>query len=189
MKTLKLFVLLIIFGSLNHALAQSKASSKDKQKSNSESLKVILENASKVINDLNYLPFGDKKVEVKVEFQTEVSKTVNGELNVLIFKAEGELSKTKSNTVTYTYDVLLNRNLAPKSITEDLVLLIKNSISQMNSINDESIKPKGLNIKIEFTIEKTAGGGINDFKFIPLSASVDISKKAVHSIELEFDKE
>ncbi|WP_133256983.1 hypothetical protein [Hymenobacter edaphi] len=127
-----------------------------------------------------------KKVSVTLE--TENTRENGAGVQILLFKFGRKWSKAESSEVTYTFALNHKSALTPTPVKDALVKAIMNSYKELSAIDNKTVTSTGFKVKVSFTIEKTTDAGA-EYELSPVTPSLSKTwkKKAVHSIEVEFE--
>jgi hypothetical protein len=126
--------------------------------------------------------------KVKITFESEVVKETEGGLKILFFKAGGKRSVSRASETSFSYDVVPIKGL-DATITQRLSLAIRDAYNAVLADNAKRISLTGFTVKVGFTLEKSKSIE-GEYEFSPITPSLGKSwtKKAVHTVEVEFDK-
>ncbi|WP_345167571.1 trypco2 family protein [Algibacter aquimarinus] len=189
-KLLMVAVFLIVYSPLTY----SQESTKDvfPLEEVYEQVKIALEETQKDLESLE-LP---KLKSVDINFQTVVSKEVKKKVKILIFSFGKTVNKEFTQTANFNFTV-------PKNIEEEigkkkkisLSEQLKETILQMaksakNIDNtDPDLRLSSISLELKFAIKKSKSPGI-EFEIAPLNIELggDLSKKAIHTVKLSFEK-
>ncbi len=154
-------------------------------------LSQIVKEVDLVINEINLIDSSaglPKPKKLTITFESEISREIEGGLKILFFKAGGKKSVSRSSETTFNYDVVPIKGF-DATLTQSLSLAIRDAYREVLKHNSETLTLSGFTVKVGFTLEKSKGiEGEYEFSPVTPSLSKTWTKKAVHSIEVEFSK-
>lgn len=153
-------------------------------------LNQITKEIDSVLGEINLINIPEDKPKPKkvtITFESEISKETEGGIKILFFKIGGKRSSSKASETSFSYVVIPILPL-DATITQSLAIAIKNAYNEILSDSPKKMKLTGFTVKVSFTLEKskTVEG---EYEFSPITPSLSKTwtKKAVHSIEVEFE--
>jgi hypothetical protein len=148
----------------------------------------ILKQTVAVLDEVERKTDLPKPKNVNITFETSVSTETGVGIKILIFKFGRKWQREQSNEITYKFVLTPNKTLVSEPIKEALTKAIKEAYDQLAKVNNDKAKIAGFTVKVSFIIEKsTITEG--EYELVPITPSLGKSwkKKAVHTIEIEFE--
>ncbi|GAB2625833.1 hypothetical protein GCM10026987_24010 [Belliella aquatica] len=157
---------------------------------NSVNLNNVMTEISEVLNELENSSSLPAPGEVIVTLLTENSSESNVGLKVLIFKVGRKWNRAESNEMKFKFTIAPKEGIDKVDIKKQLSEIIRDAINQVNNASNPNLLLKEFSVKISFTLEKSNSAS-GEFELSPVtpSASRSTKKKAVHTIEIVFNKQ
>ncbi len=155
-------------------------------------LKKIMDQVDEVLKEVGTIPYLPKPKKATITFETEFSTQTDGGIKILIFKIGRSWQKSISNETTYIFELIPEQAEFSHevSLKEKLAKAIKEAYKQLEAVNSTRTLLKNFSVKVSFIIEKstTVEG---EYELSPITPSLGKTwkNKAVHTIEIEFEKE
>jgi len=161
-----------------------------KAQSKTESLDKVLQSITKVLKELDNSADLPGPAKVNVTFKTEVTKSTNAGINILIFNFGKKWMRQQSNEVAYNYSLSGTNEKAERSLEEELAKAISGAIAQARTVQNENLSLNNFYVQISFVLEsETSAGG--EYQIIPLPITPSLGrswkKKAIHTIKVTFE--
>ena len=131
-----------------------------------------------------------------VDFDFKVTKTVtiNGGVNLFIFKIGGSHQNADVNDVTYSYSVPKPKETRaltgkkPPQLREELAQTIQTAVAALKTAGTiQGTSLAKLTITIQYGVTWDGNGGINaPISFVTIGIGGDISKNTVQTVKLTF---